>query len=337
MFEAGDYPAAAKELARAIELNPRLPHLQSYYGQTLLNTGDPDAAQTAFRLELAESPNDFQANLALGQILTARKQWQDALLVLRLALRINPGSVAAELTLAECLLGLGQFTEALPHAEAAAKELPSSSEAHHLLASIYAGLHKQSAAARELEIAQAMASAADPGPKLHETAPDFELLPAVGDKKISLHSFHGRSPVVLIFGSYSCPNFRGSAEALKALERRYGARVPFLLIYIREAHSSEDWQSTRNERENVRLPPALTITEKQGHANMCTRSLHLPFAAAVDGLDGNVEKAYNAWPSRVFVVDKSGRVIYSTRLTELAFRPEEIEAVLARVSRTGSR
>jgi tetratricopeptide (TPR) repeat protein len=39
MFESGDYPAAANELAAAIELNPHLPELQSYYGQALLNTG----------------------------------------------------------------------------------------------------------------------------------------------------------------------------------------------------------------------------------------------------------------------------------------------------------
>ena len=52
MFESGDYPAAVKQFASAVELNPHLPQLQSFYGQALLETGDPTAAATAFREEL---------------------------------------------------------------------------------------------------------------------------------------------------------------------------------------------------------------------------------------------------------------------------------------------
>ena len=61
MFAAKDFPAAVKQLASAIELNPSLPGLQSLYGQALLNTGDPDAAAEAFRRELASDPNQFEA------------------------------------------------------------------------------------------------------------------------------------------------------------------------------------------------------------------------------------------------------------------------------------
>ena len=56
LFESGNYPAAVKELARAVELNPKLPQLQSYYGLALLNTGDPVGAAAAFRQALAEIP-----------------------------------------------------------------------------------------------------------------------------------------------------------------------------------------------------------------------------------------------------------------------------------------
>ncbi len=60
MFESGDYPAAVKQLASAAELNPHLPSLQSFYGQALLSTGDPDGAAQAFRQELAANPNDYR-------------------------------------------------------------------------------------------------------------------------------------------------------------------------------------------------------------------------------------------------------------------------------------
>jgi hypothetical protein len=54
----------------------------------------------------------------------------------------------------------------------------------------------------------------------------------------------------------------------------------------------------------------------------------------VDGLDGAVEAAYNAWPSRAYVIDRNGRIAYSTRLTEQDFDPARMEAVLRRVSAT---
>ena len=42
--------------------------------------------------------------------------------------------------------------------------------------------------------------------------------------------------------------------------------------------------------------------------------------------------AANAWPSRAFVVGTDGRVLYSTRLTELEFHADEMDAVLRRVA-----
>ena len=63
--------------------------------------------------------------------------------------------------------------------------------------------------------------------------------------------------MALVFGSYSCPNFRKSAELLKQLQKRYGARVTFFLIFVKEAHAEGQWQSGRNTQEDVALvlPP----------------------------------------------------------------------------------
>jgi tetratricopeptide (TPR) repeat protein len=331
MFESGDYPAAVKQLASAIGLSPALPQLQSLYGRALLNTGDADAAAAAFQKELTANANDYEANLGLGQILTFRKQFNDAIPPLRRALQVRPASTEAELALAECLSGTGQFNSARPYAEAARQAMPNSAEAHQTLASIYTGLHLTRDAARERTQAQSLeraTKASDPGPKLNTPAPDFALPDAVTGKVTHLQDFLGKTPVVLVFGSYSCPNFRSSADALKSMHQSYGSRLPFLLIYIREAHGSDNWQSTRNTREGIALRSAGTLAEKQGNATTCSRSLHLSFPALVDGLDGSVETAYHAWPSRAFIIGADGRVLYSTRLTELDFKPQEMENVL---------
>jgi thiol-disulfide isomerase/thioredoxin len=175
---------------------------------------------------------------------------------------------------------------------------------------------------------EAALAASTPGPKPNDVAPDFSLPALAGAKTVSLSSFRGKTPVVLVFGSYSCPNFRGAAASLRDLQKRYGAQAAFLLVYIREAHTAETWESARNARDGVDVKPATNLTEKREHAAYCMRQLHLAFPAVVDGMDGAVEKAYAAWPSLAVIVGKDGRVIYSTRLTELDYRPENMQSAL---------
>jgi Flp pilus assembly protein TadD/peroxiredoxin len=335
MLEAKDYPAAVRQLAGAIQLKPDLPQLQSIYGRALLNTGDPDGALTAFQAELAGNPNDFEANLGTGQILTVRKKYQEAATPLRRALLLRPHSAEATLALAECLNGTGKFAEARPMAEEAAKLMPGSLESHRALLAAYDGLNLKPEARREsasIKRLEQSAANAEAGPKLHEQAPEFEVTEAGSNKRVSLRELRSKSPVVLVFGSYSCPNFRSSAAALRDLQQRYRAHVAFQLVYIREAHGSTNWQSTRNERESVEVKSAETMTARADQAVSCTRKLHLPFPALVDNLDGTVERAYQAWPSRVFVIAQDGRIEYSSHLTELDFHPDQMEQALSRVS-----
>ncbi len=328
-YESGDYPAAVKELAGAVELNPKLPQLQSYYGLALLNTGDPDAAAAAFHRELAENPNDYTSNLALGQILTVARHFDDAMLLLERALLARPQSAEAMLALGECLSGVGQLQEARERLEAVVQAAPTSLEAHQALLSVYMRLGLSSEEARERATVDRLQVASNSGgPTIQAMAPDFELADAAGKNAVRLSGFRGKSPVVLVFGSYTCPNFRDSAGALNTLYQRYGRQAPFFLVYIREAHAAGDWQSTRNEREGVTLDPAKTMEEKEGHAAMCSLKLHLQFPALVDKMDGKVEAAYAAWPSRAFVIGTDGRVLYSTRLTQLDFRAEDMESAL---------
>lgn len=329
MFESGDYPRAVQEFASANVLNPRLPGLQSAYGEALLNTGDPEGAFTAFQRELSSNPGDYKSNLLAGQILMARKQAAEALPLIKRAVLARPESAAAKLALAQSLFAMGLNVEAKSDAEMAVKLLPDSAEAHRTLARIDGALGFAAAAGEEAKRADLLAqNNRSPGPALHTLAPDFELRTPDGATNFRLSHLRGKSPVVLVFGSYSCPNFRAAAHSLTDLQHRYGSQIPFRLIYIREAHTGETWQSTRNTRENVDVPPAVTLHEKEAHATMCSRKLHLDFPALVDGMDGVVERAYGAWPSRAFVIDRKGRVAYNSGLTELDFHPEDLESVL---------
>jgi peroxiredoxin len=234
------------------------------------------------------------------------------------------------LALGECFSHTGKLIEARRRLETVIKAAPASLEAHRELAAVYTGLHLGPEAAVErasVNRLQQQEAASEAGPKVNELAPDFELADAA-KKKVRLGDFRGKSPVVLVLGSYSCPNFRYSADALNGLYQHYRDQANFLLVYIREAHATDKWESSRNDREGIVVAPARTIEEKQDHAVLCSRKLHLQFPALVDGMDGGVEAAYAAWPTRAFVIAADGQILYSTRLTELDFRAEDMESAL---------
>ena len=164
----------------------------------------------------------------------------------------------------------------------------------------------------------------DGGPKMGEAAPDFSLPRLAGASAISMTQFRSGKPAVLLFGSYTCPNFREQAGTINSLADKYRTKAPFLLVYIREAHTFDSWQSTINQRQGIDWKPATNVAEMQAHASSCVRKLKMNFPAVVDSVKGDVESKYAAWPSRLYVVGKDGRVLYRTRLSELDFHAAEV-------------
>jgi len=335
MFAAGDFPAAVKQLAGAIELNPSLPGLQGLYGQALLNTGDPDAASAAFRNELASDPNHFESNLYLAQILLARSKWHEADPLVRQALQGRPDSLEANLALADLRIGEGKLQDAKQELLASNNKWPQSPAVHQKLSAVYEKLHLSADAAREKKLAGSLEPKRIPastGPGTGDPAPDFAVTKMGSDEKVTLAQLRREGPVLLVFGSYTCPNFRSAAGTLNKLYPEFKDRLPFYVIYIREAHSSSDWASTRNQRDGVVLPPAANMNERQEHATMCVRKLHIGFPALLDSMNGAAEKAYAAWPSKAYLIDKRGKIVFSTALGEQDFRPAGLEAALRKVS-----
>jgi hypothetical protein len=120
---------------------------------------------------------------------------------------------------------------------------------------------------------------------------------------------------------------------MNTLYGRYQNQAEFLLVYIREAHGAGSWNSTINQREGIDLPEPATFEQKREHAASCVRKLKIPFAAAVDTLDNATEKAYAGWPSRVYLVDKQGRLAFNRPLTEFSFDAAALDSALKFVIR----
>ena len=276
-------------------------------GSTLLSAGDYPGAVKELNRAAALNPRFPSLQSYLGQALLFTGDADGAVDAFRKELADNPNDFDANFHLAAILARRGQDSESRALLERAVQVRPGSGEAKAALAE---GFHFQQAASENSGVA--------PGTPA----------PPVG----SLTFDRLKRPVVLVFGSYSCPKLRSSSAELKRIAAQYHEKVDFRLVYISEAHPGNgpesQWQSTINQREGIDLAEARTLTEKQEHAALCLRKLELPFAIAVDGMDAAAERAYQAWPSRLYLVGRDGKVAYETRLGELDFHAGDLERAI---------
>jgi predicted Zn-dependent protease len=151
---ADDAQVALKEFERAIELNPKLPALQAWYGRTLMRLGDSEKAKVAFKTELVNNANDFDANVFFGILLRQDKMFDEAFNYLSRAVQLRPRDQYARYHLAAVYAGLGKPAEALPLLEAVVSEFKEFVEARVLLASVYYKLNRKADGDREQAIIQ---------------------------------------------------------------------------------------------------------------------------------------------------------------------------------------
>jgi len=114
--------------------------------------------------------------------------------------------------------------------------------------------------------------------------------------------------------------------------RQWRDRAAFYIVYIEEAHASDLWQDALNVRDGIRIRNPFTAAERQGTAQSCVRNLGIEIPALVDGMGNPTEAAYTAWPDRLYVIDRSGRVAYKSAAGPYGFHPAEAEAVLRRIA-----
>lgn len=171
---ADDGHGAIKEFERAIQLDPKLPTLQAWYGRALMRMGDSTRAKAAFRIELEKNQTDFDANLFTGVLLRQDRQYEEALPYLTRATRLRPRDQYARYHLAAVYAALAKPKDALPLLEGVAKEFPEFSEARVLLASVYYRLNRKEDGDREKAAVQKLTAeqqAKQPGAQSNSDPP----------------------------------------------------------------------------------------------------------------------------------------------------------------------
>lgn len=160
-----------------------------------------------------------------------------------------------------------------------------------------------------------------------DRAPDFTLPSAGGDGQITLSSLRGR-PLVLVFGSHTCNVFARDVPALRRLYEETHAHAGFLLVYVREAHATDEWVMPDNEARGLRVPQPRSAPERAAAAQACVADYRLPMQTVVDTMDDAVSKEYGGWPDRLYVLDVDGRIAYQSGVGPFGFQPDRARAFL---------
>jgi hypothetical protein len=127
-------------------------------------------------------------------------------------------------------------------------------------------------------------------------APDFDLETTDGGR-LRLRDLRGR-PVLLHFGSYSCPLTRGGVLPMRELYRRYGDRVQFVDVIVRQAHPGE------------RRGAYHSYAEKLEDARRYRQEEAVAWPVVVDDLAATVQRAYGGLSASVYLIDSAGRVAF---------------------------
>ena len=111
----------------------------------------------------------------------------------------------------------------------------------------------------------------------------------------------------------------------------YQDRVAFYIVYIQEAHPTDLWQLPPNVRDGVLVASPRSDGERTSTALTCVRKLGLRVPAVLDGIDNRTERAYTAWPDRMYLIDRDGRVVFKSAPGPFGFSARDLEQSLRRI------
>lgn len=135
----------------------------------------------------------------------------------------------------------------------------------------------------------------DPGPG--NRVPAFDL-PVVGGGRFRSGDLARTGPTLLIFGSSTCPMTDNAAPGLNALHLRFGHRVRFVMVNVREAHPGKVFPQPR------------TLDAKMAHAAQL-RDLHgFGFDVAVDDVNGTLHRALGPKPNSAYILGGDGTILF---------------------------
>jgi thiol-disulfide isomerase/thioredoxin len=135
----------------------------------------------------------------------------------------------------------------------------------------------------------------DPAPG--DRVPAFDL-PTVGGGRFRSNDLAETGPALVIFGSSTCPVTDNAAPGLNELYLRFGDRIRFVMVNVREAHPGKAF------------PQPKTMGAKMAHAERLPDIYGFEFEVAVDDVDGTLHRALSPKPNSACVLGTDGTILF---------------------------
>ena len=187
------------------------------------------------------------------------------------------------------------------------------------------------------------------GVLVDEAAPDGMVITMEGEA-VLLSSFFGKnhsSPLVLNFGSYTCPHHRKRINELHSLMGKWQTRgVQFLTVYTAEAHPEDGWKLAHQYDNDVEYTneedfcfySAKSIDDRRkmffdivtDRRKMCKWLIerkHFKMPIVLDSIKNGLLKAYNSWPIRLYIIN-DGKVAYCGKQGPFGYDPGSVDRAL---------
>lgn len=168
-------------------------------------------------------------------------------------------------------------------------------------------------------------------PSVGDFAPLLVLTDLDG-RDVPLEEFLGEKPLVIQFGSHSCPIFRYRTRWIEGIARVFEGRVNFLYVYTLEAHpvgsrspyAGGEWDLLWNRWTDVRVRQPGLREERRRQARASYADLELTCPMLVDDMSDSAWRSFGCASAPAFVFDREGRVV----LSQVWSDPTEIRRAL---------
>ena len=83
-----------------------------------------------------------------------------------------------------------------------------------------------------------------------------------------------------------------------------------------------------NDMRGVKIAQPRTLDERAAVAERCSSTLKMSMPLVVDTLDDTAGHAYSGMPSRLYLIDRQGKVVFQSGRGPFGFRPAELEQAM---------
>lgn len=112
------------------------------------------------------------------------------------------------------------------------------------------------------------------------------------------------------------------------IARSHAERARFLTIYIKEAHPTDEWAMSSNEKAGICYPQPKDLEGRLAIARDFVTHSKYEIPMLVDGMENAADELYAGWPERLYVIDERGVIAYKGETGPFGFEPDEVDAWL---------